>query len=73
MYFLIRQREPPMSSPVKTTLQFDPKAYPERILRLIMRKAEEWACPPSEALSRLLDKLADEVGVPKRDKERGAK
>ena len=60
-----------MSSALTTTLQFDPKAYPERILRLIMRKAEEWSCPPSEALARLLDTLADEAGVPIR-KERGA-
>lgn len=55
-----------MSEPITTTLQFDPKAYPERILRLILRKAEEWSCPPSEALSRLLDKLADDAGVPER-------
>ena len=55
-----------------TIIKFKPTDYPERILRLIMGKAEEWKCSPSEALSRLFDKLADESGIPQR-KQEGAK
>lgn len=47
-----------------SSLHFDPQAYPERVLRLVMKKAQEWSCPPGEALARLLDKLADKEGVP---------
>lgn len=46
---------------------FDPKAYSERTLRLILKKAEEWSCTPGAALSRLLDQLADENAVPHKD------
>lgn len=44
-------------------LIFDPQAYPERILRLILKKAQEWSCPPGEALSRMLDGLADQHAI----------
>ena len=40
------------------TLQFDPDAYSERSLRLILAKAQEWQCTPAKAVSRLLDDLA---------------
>lgn len=43
---------------MNATLQFNPDAYSERSLRLILAKAQEWQCPPSEAVSRLLDELA---------------
>jgi hypothetical protein len=56
---------------MQTILKFDPTQYPERVLRLIMKKAEEWKCTPSEALSKLFDKLADDSGIPV--KEGGAK
>lgn len=46
-------------------IEFDPTKYPQRILILIMRKAEEWNCPPSEALCRLFDSLADQAAIPK--------
>ncbi len=49
---------------MQTILKFDPTQYPERVLRLIMKKAEEWKCTPSEALSKLFDKLADDSGIP---------
>lgn len=40
------------------TLTFDPDAYTERSLKLIMRKAQEWGCTPAEAVARLLDEVA---------------
>ena len=43
---------------MKTTITYDPTQYSERINQLIMMKAEQWKCPPSEALMRLLDELA---------------
>jgi hypothetical protein len=45
---------------METIIRFDPTQYPERILRLIMKKAEDWKCFPSEALTRLFDQLADQ-------------
>ena len=41
-----------------TTITYNPENYPAKINNLIMRKAEEWQVPPSEALTRLLDELA---------------
>jgi hypothetical protein len=46
---------------MKTTIQYNPTDYPERVNLLIMLKAEQWQCPPSEALARLLDELAEET------------
>ena len=46
---------------METTLIYNPEHYPSKINNLIMRKAEEWQVPPSEALARLLDLLADEA------------
>jgi hypothetical protein len=51
------------------TLIFDPQAYPERILRLVLKKANEWSCPPAEALTRLLDSLADQHAVAPKTEE----
>lgn len=41
------------------TIQFDPDAFTERALKLILRKAQEWSCTPAEALSRILDEQAE--------------
>ena len=43
---------------MKTRIEYDPTQYPERVNLLIMLKAELWKVPPSEALARLLDELA---------------
>ena len=43
---------------MEATLEFDPAAYSERSLRLILARAQEWQCPPAEAVGRLLDELA---------------
>ena len=44
---------------METVITYNPENYPAKINNLIMRKAEEWQVPPSEALARLLDELAD--------------
>ena len=51
---------------MKAIIIFDPKAYSERTLRLILKKAEEWNCAPGDAMARLLDQLADQNGVPRK-------
>jgi hypothetical protein len=43
---------------MEATLEFNPAAYSERSLRLILARAQEWQCPPAEAVGRLLDELA---------------
>jgi hypothetical protein len=43
---------------MEATLEFNPDAYSERSLRLILAKAQEWQVTPAEAVSRLLDELA---------------
>lgn len=57
----------PPGNIMKAIIIFDPKAYSERTLRLILKKAEEWSCTPGAALSRLLDQLADQNAVPQKD------
>jgi len=47
---------------MEATLEFDPAAYSERSLRLILAKAQEWKVTPAEAVSRLLDELAKRRG-----------
>jgi hypothetical protein len=37
---------------------FDPNRYSQRVLALILDKAEQWHCTPLEAEVRLLDELA---------------
>lgn len=56
---------------MQTILKFDPTQYPERVLRLIMKKAEEWKCTPSEAIAKLFDKLADDCGIPVKKTNQG--
>ena len=46
---------------MQARLQFTPTAYSERTLRLILSRAQEWQCPPAEAVMRLLDELAAKV------------
>ena len=43
-------------------IEFNPAAYSEPALRLIMVRAQEWQCTPAEAVARLLDRLADKGG-----------
>jgi hypothetical protein len=43
---------------MEATLEFNPDAYSERSLRLILAKAQEWQVTPAEAVARLLDELA---------------
>ena len=40
-------------------LEYDPADYTPKINHLIMLKAEQWKCTPSQALMRLLDEIAD--------------
>lgn len=44
---------------METVITYNPENYSGKINNLIMRKAEEWQVPPSEALARLLDELAE--------------
>ena len=45
----------------KFRVVFDPERYSQRVLALILDKAEEWKCSPLEAEARLLDELAAKV------------
>lgn len=38
---------------------FNVDQFNSRTCRLILVKAEEWQCPPSKAVERLLDQAAD--------------
>lgn len=40
---------------------FDPERYSQRVLALILDKAEEWKCSPLQAEARLLDALAEKA------------
>ena len=40
-------------------IEYDPTQYSPAVNMLIMRRAEQWQVPPSEALARLLDELAE--------------
>ena len=51
---------------MNATLEFNPANYSERVLRLIMAKAEQWGCPPGEAVTRLLENAAARAGFPPR-------
>lgn len=56
---LIFSRSPQQGHTImETVITYNPENYPAKINNLIMRKAEEWQVPPSEALARLLDELA---------------
>lgn len=53
-----RNRSSTVTNGMQATLEFNPDAYSERSLRLILAKAQEWQCTPAEAVSKLLDELA---------------
>ena len=53
-----RNRFATVTNSMNATLEFNPDAYSERSLKLILAKAQEWQCTPAEAVSRLLDELA---------------
>ena len=40
-------------------LEYDPSKFSEKANFLVMFKAEQWKCAPSEALRRMLDEMAD--------------
>jgi|LakMenEpi03Aug12_release.lakeMendotaPanAssembly.Ray.scaffolds.fasta_scaffold3210565_1 hypothetical protein len=40
-------------------IEYDPAKYSPLVNQLIMLKAEQWKCAPSEALMRLLDEMAE--------------
>jgi ribosomal protein S16 len=46
---------------MNATLHFDPTIYSEKALQLILAKAEEWQCQPSEAVAKLLDIAASKM------------
>lgn len=43
---------------MKTILEFDPRRFSHEALMLILAKAQEWNCTPADAVSRLMDELA---------------
>ena len=53
-----------MEATLEGTFKFNPADYSERVLRLIMAKAETWKCSPGEALTRLLENAASRAGFP---------
>lgn len=40
-------------------LEINPESLSERAMELVFAKAEEWQTTPEEAMSRLLDQLAE--------------
>ena len=46
---------------MNATLEFDPHRYKASTLRLILAKSQEWGCTPVEAITRLLDQLAEKT------------
>ena len=42
-------------------ITFDPNRYSQRVLALILSKAEEWNCSPLQAESRLLNQLSSDA------------
>jgi len=59
------------AQPLRFRVAFDPDRYSQRVLALILNKAEEWGCSPLEAEMRLLDELAASQESQKRE-EKGA-
>lgn len=49
---------------MKVTLEFNPDNYSERVLRMIMARAEQWDCRPGEAVTRMLETSAARAGFP---------
>lgn len=50
---------------MSANIHFESENYSEQALRLILAKAQEWNCTPSEAVARLLDQLANRRSHPK--------
>lgn len=48
---------------------FDPKEFPEAVVRMIMAKAESANCSPSHALQLLLNEMAEQAGFSPEKKE----
>lgn len=46
------------------TLEFEIEKLSERARALLLLKANQWQCSPSEALARLLDSAAQRVKLP---------
>jgi len=51
----------------KFRVVFQPGRYSQRVLAMILDKAEEWKCSPLEAEARLLDGLADKQSRERED------
>lgn len=43
-------------------IPFDPKDFPDAVVRMIMAKAESAGCSPSTALRLLLNEVAEKAG-----------
>lgn len=40
-------------------LEFDSNDWPEKVVRMILWKSNEWDCSPNDALRRVLEEKAD--------------
>ena len=49
---------------IEQQIGFDPRRYTPKVQALIIAKSEEWGCPPSETVAKLLDELAEKVNDP---------
>ncbi len=49
---------------IEQQISFDPRRYTPKVQALIIAKSEEWGCPPSETVARLLDGLAEKINDP---------
>ena len=47
---------------IEQQITFDPRRYTPKVQALIIAKSEEWGCPPSETVARLLEELTDKSG-----------
>ncbi len=46
---------------IEQQITFDPRRYTPKVQALIIAKSEEWGCPPSETVARLLEEITDKV------------
>lgn len=46
---------------IEQQITFDPRRYKPKVQALIIAKSEEWGCPPSETVARLLEVLAEKT------------
>ena len=49
---------------IEQQITFDPRRYTPTVQALIIAKSEEWGCPPSETVARLLEELAEKTNGP---------